>query len=85
MKRIVIHIDKLSLRGFSDADPANFSAGLSVGLQSLLSGGKTGVNALQQHHASPVIRAGSVLVPRATHAGAIGRAVAGRIVRGAKR
>ncbi|MDB6158419.1 MAG: hypothetical protein JWO04_2125 [Gammaproteobacteria bacterium] len=84
MKRVVLHIDQLSLRGFSHADTAVFSDGLSSGLQSLLGRGDAAVDALSQHHASHFVKAGSVRVPHGGSAGAVGRAVAGRIVRGAK-
>jgi hypothetical protein len=85
MKRVVLHIDQLSLRGFCHADSATFSEGLSSGLQSLLGAGEASVNALQQHHSSRVVKAGPVLVPPSARAGAIGRAVASRIVRCVKR
>jgi hypothetical protein len=83
MRRVVLHVDRLLLRGFARGDAAALSAGLRAELQSLL-GGEAAVAALSLHQGSHVVRAGTVRVPDGSSAGAVGRAVAGRIVRSTK-
>jgi hypothetical protein len=83
MRRVVLHVDRLLLRGFAHGDVAPLSDGLRAQLQSLL-GGDAAIAALSQHQASHVVHAGTVRVPHGGSAGAVGRAVATRIVRGAK-
>ncbi len=82
MKRVVLHIDRLELRGFAAGDVAAVSAGLRAELQSRL-GGDAAIAALSRHQASDVVRAGTVRVRHGGGPDAVGRAVAGRIVRGA--
>jgi hypothetical protein len=83
MRRVVLHVDRLLLRGFTRGDAAPLAAGLRAELRSLL-GGAAAVAALSEHEASHVVRAGTVRVPQGGNARAVGRAVATRIVRGAK-
>lgn len=84
MRRIVLHVDRLLLRGFTRRDVAPFSAGFRAELQSLL-GFDDAIDAVSQHQASHVVEAGTVRVPYGGSANAVGRAVATRIVRGGKR
>lgn len=81
MRRIVLHVDRLLLRGFTRGDAAHVAAGLRAELRSLL-GGAGAVGALSEHAASGVVRAGTVRVPQGGSARAVGRAVATRIIRG---
>jgi hypothetical protein len=83
MKRVVLHIDRLLLRGFARSDVAAVSAGMRSELQSLLSD-DAAVAALSRHQASHVLQSGTVRVMHGGSAAAVGHAVAGRIVRGAK-
>jgi hypothetical protein len=83
MKRIVMHVDRLLLRGFTRSDAARLATGLRVELQSLLRG-DAAVAALSGHENAHVVRAGTVRVAQGSSAAAVGRAAATRIVRGAK-
>jgi hypothetical protein len=83
MRRVVMHVDCLLLRGFTRGDTARLAAGLRAELRSLL-GGNAAVAALSDHATAPVVRAGTVRVPPGGGAATVGRAVATRIVRGAK-
>ena len=82
MRRVVVHIDRLVLRGVARGDAAAVSAGLRAELQDRL-GGDAAVAALARHQASEAVRAGTVRVPHGGGPEAVGRAAAGRIVRGA--
>lgn len=82
MRRVVLHIDRLVLRGIPQAGAPAFSAGLRAELQSIL-GSDPSVDALSNRDDPRPVRAGTVRVPHGAAAGAVGRAVAGRIVRGA--
>jgi hypothetical protein len=83
MSRVVLHVDRLLLRGFARGDAAPLSAGLRAELQSLLKS-EDAVAALSQREASHIVKAGTVRVPHGGSAHAVGRAVATRIVRGGK-
>jgi hypothetical protein len=83
MRRVVLHIDRLLLRGFPRGDAAAVTEGLRTELQSLL-GDNAAVAALSRHQESSVVRGGTVRVPHGGSPGAVGRAVAARVVRGAK-
>ena len=82
MIRVVLHVDRLVLRGFTRAEVPGVSAGLRAELQARL-GDDTAVAALSRHQASHLAHAGAVRVPYRGSPEAVGRAVAGRIVRGA--
>ena len=82
MRRVVVHVDRLLLRGFARGDAARLAAGLRTELGALLGG--DGALAVLSHHATAqIVRAGTVRVPEGGSATAVGRAVATRIVRGA--
>ena len=81
MRRVVLHVDRLVLRGFPRTDAAALSAGLRAELQVLL-GREGAVAALSRHQGAPVVRADTVRVPHGGRAGAVGRAVAARIAGG---
>lgn len=83
MRRVVLHVDRLLLRGFARGDAAPLAAGLRAELRSLL-GGHGAVAALSEHEASQVVRAGTVRVPQGGSARTVGRAVAARIVDGGR-
>lgn len=83
MRRIVLHIDRLVLRGIDRADAAGVAKGLQAELQALLAG-EGAVAALASQHALHAVRASTAHVPRDADAAAVGRAVAGRIVPGSK-
>ena len=78
--------------GPSDLDPDEALQSLILGLgpisesptEPTLDASFGGIAALSQHRASHFVHAGTVRVPHGGSAGAIGRAVATRIVRGAK-
>ena len=80
MKRIIMHIDKLVLRGIDHADAAAVSAGVQADLQRLLA---------EPGAASPLtggghryrITAGTVHVTHGTRGRAMGHAIAGSIVK----
>jgi hypothetical protein len=81
MRRVVVHIDRLVLRGVAAGDAAALSAGLRTELQFRL-GSDGAVMALSRHQAFEAVRAGTVRVPHGGGPEAVGRAAAGRIVRG---
>jgi len=83
MRRVVLHVDRLVLRGFARDEAAAVTAGLRAELQSLL-GGEAALAALSLHQASSFVKAGTVHVPHGGSARATGRAVAARIVRGGR-
>lgn len=76
MKRIVLHVERLTLRGVDRADVAKVSAALRAELQGLLAQpGATLVTQGSVHtlHADPA------RLPSGADATALGRALAGRI------
>lgn len=83
MKRIVLHIDRLVLRGIPRTGAGAFSAGLRAELQSTL-GSDPSLDAVSNREDSRPIQAGAVRVPHGAGAGAVGRAVASRIVGAAR-
>jgi hypothetical protein len=83
MRRVVLHVDRLVLRGFPRRDAVAVAEGLRTELQSLLAG-DAAVAALSEHKTSDVVRAGTVRVPHGAGGGGVGRAVAVRIARGAR-
>lgn len=84
MTRTVLHIDRLVLEGIERADAAGIAAGLQAELQVLLTADGAAA-ALAAHDASYVVQAGTARVPQGGDAASVGRAVAGRIVRPARR
>jgi hypothetical protein len=84
MRRVVLHVDRLVLRGIARADAEAVSAGLRTELRSLLAGPEA-VAALGALRALPAVQAGRARLPQDADAASVGRAVAGRIVQGAKR
>ncbi|WP_289535819.1 hypothetical protein [Pseudomonas sp. SO81] len=79
MSRIVLHIDRLVLRGVSAADAAVFSESLRSELASRLAdpAARAALLACGGNHK---LNVGSVQVPHGQPASATGQAVAGRIV-----
>ena len=76
MPRIVLHIDRLVLRGVERADAATFSEALQAELRTLLAGGGGTLATQGSTHA---LQAGKVRLPHDAGAAALGRAVATRI------
>jgi len=81
MTRVVLHIDRLVLRGVDRADAAAVSAGLKGQLQHLLVG-PDAARALAAAGNAYRVKAGEVRIARHRGATAMGRAVASSIVRG---
>jgi hypothetical protein len=79
--RVLVHIDRLVLRGISRADAAAVSAGLQVQLQHLLAA-PDAAGPLAAGGNRHRVRAGQVRISQRRGATAMGRAVAGSIVRG---
>ena len=81
MTRVVVHIDKLVLRGIERADAAAVSAGIEAQLQQMLvaPGMATKLVDAGDHHR---IKAGVVDVSKAGGAQQLGRKAGKRIVRG---
>lgn len=77
MRRIVLHIDRLVLRGVDRGDAAAVSAALQAELQSLLGPGGAGTLATQR--SMDALQAGRVHLPQGADAPALGRAVAARV------
>ena len=77
MKRIVLHIDRLVLRGVERGDAAAVSAALQAELQSLLS--PEGAGTLATQGSVHALQAGRVRLPPGADAPALGRALASRI------
>jgi hypothetical protein len=82
-RRIVLHVDRLVLRGIDRADAAGVAEGLQAELQALLAG-EGAVAALASQHALHAVRAGTARLSQDADGAAVGRAVAGRIVQGSK-
>ena len=81
MMRVLVHIDRLVLQGIDRADSAALAEGLQAELRALLRSDGA-ISALAAHQAADTVHAGKARVPQGTDAALIGRAVAGRIVRG---
>ena len=79
MKRIVLHIGRLVLRGVDRSDAAAVSAALQAELQSLL--GPNGTSTLATQSSTHALQVGRVHLPHGTDPTALGRAVAGPIAR----
>ena len=80
MKRVVVHIDRLVLRGVDLADAATICASLQRDLRRLLA--QPGAEAaLIGRGGSALLRAGEVHVAHGEGATGLGRAAATRIVR----
>lgn len=77
MTRLVLHIDRLVLRGVERADAAAVSAALQARLQTLLAA--DGGEALRQRAGTPMVRLGRVPLGAGRDAPALGEAVAERI------
>lgn len=75
---IVLHIDRLVLRGVDRADAPAVQAALRAELQALLGDG-SGPPALAAHGTMAVLRAAPVRLPPGADAAALGRAAAGGI------
>jgi hypothetical protein len=76
MPRIVLHIDRLVLRGVERADAAAVSEALQAELRTQLAGGRSPLATQGSTHA---LQAGKVRVPQDGGAAALGHAVATRI------
>ena len=76
MPRIVLHIDRLVLRGVERADAAAVSEALQAELRTLLAAGGSPLATQGSIHA---LQAGKVRVPHDAGAAGLGRAVATRI------
>lgn len=79
MKRIVLHIDRLVLRGVNHRDAPAVAAALQAELRQLL--GPHGDGTLAAQGSTHALRAGRVLLPPGADGAALGQAVAGRIAR----
>jgi len=79
--RVLVHIDRLVLRGISRADAAAVSAGLRSQLQHLLAA-PDAARALAAGGNHRRVRAGPVRISQRRGATTMGHAVAGSIVRG---
>lgn len=77
MTRLVLHIDRLVLRGLGRVDAAAAAGALQAELQRLLAADAGA--ALRAQAGAPVLRAGLVRLPAGTDAGALGQALAARI------
>jgi hypothetical protein len=82
-KRIVLHAERLVLRGIERADASAVSAGLQAELRARLAG-EGGAAGLTAQDGVPAVRAGTARVALGGDAGAIGRAVAASIVQRGK-
>lgn len=81
MPRIVLHIDRLVLRGVERGDAAAVSAALQAELHSLL-GVPGAARALSARAGARAVQAGKAALPPGADASTLGRAVASRIVGG---
>lgn len=84
MKRIVVHIDRLVLRGVDPAAAAAVAGALQTELQALLAEPGAAASWVECGHVL-ALRAKPVTVPLATDGGALGRAIAGGVATGALR
>ena len=84
MTRVVLHIDRLVLRGVARGDAAGLSSELQETLRAELQRRLGGPFRPGLIRALPtaVLRAGSVTAPRGEHGAAVGRALARRLLRG---
>lgn len=78
-RKLVLHIDRLVLRGVDRSDAAAVSAALQAELQSLLGAG--GAVTLATQGSTHALQAGRVHLPHGADATVLGQAVAGRIAR----
>ena len=78
MTRIVLHIDKLVLRGIDRADAKAVSVALKAELRARL-GGELGMVGLAASNGLAIVQAGSARVPHGANAALLGRAVGARI------
>lgn len=78
MTRIVLHIDRLVLRGISSTDAAGISENLRAELATRLAdpGARSALLASGGHHR---VNVGSVQIPHGQTAAETGQAIAGRI------
>ena len=81
MTRVVLHIDRLVLRGVDGRDAAAVERALQGELQRLLAVPDAQAY-LMDHDRSAHVGVGKVRTPQGADAGALGRAVAKGIVRG---
>lgn len=83
MTRVIVHIDKLVLRGIDRADTAEISAGIRAQLKSqLVEPG--GVETLATVGDRSRIQAGTAQVDQACVASSLGRNIGNRIAKGVK-
>jgi hypothetical protein len=83
MKRVILHIEQLVLRGVARGDARALSTALQDELQRLLAL-PGGLAALQGRQGGQGVKPDQARVPQGAGPAAIGRAVAGRIVAGGK-
>jgi len=81
MTRVVVHIDKLILRGIDRADARAISAGIEAQLRQLL-GGPALAASLAEAGDRRRVKAGVVEFNKAGGAGQLGREAARKIVKG---
>lgn len=84
MKRIVVHIDRLVLRGVDPVAAGDVAGALQAELQALLAEPGAAASWVERGHVS-ALRAKPVTVPSATDGGALGRAIAGGVATGVLR
>lgn len=81
MTRIVLHIDRLVLRGFDRDDQAGIAEGLRAELGRLLATPEV-ARQLRSRHGVPALKVGAVRIQAGTQPTAIGAQAARGIVRG---
>lgn len=81
MKRVVLHIDRLVLRGFDREDQAGIAEGLRAELGRLLATPQAG-QALVAQHSVPRLKVAALRIAPGAQATAVGEQTAQGIVRG---
>ena len=83
MKRVVVHVERLVLRGFGEADRGELARGLQETLSRIL-GESDAAQRLTRIGDLPRLDAGTVRIPRRSPAARVGGEVAHAIVEGLK-
>jgi hypothetical protein len=83
MKRIVLHIDRLVLRGFDPADGDRLAEGLRQELGALLATAET-AQAMTVWQSTPRLRAGTVHIDHGAPPVRVGQRIAGVIIPGGR-
>jgi hypothetical protein len=83
MKRIVLHIDRLVLRGFDSADGDRLAEGLRQELGALLATAET-AQAMTAWQSTPRLHAGTVHIDHGAPPVQVGQRIAGVIIPGGR-